>query len=358
MEAILRDLLPEIVSRPLIKGCQNVSVFSPAYFAPPGKSAIISNVKARADAHTPQRLVVFGEFFLDLIFYDLPQVPAMGEEVKTAQFATFPGGGVATTALVAAGLGTPTAVITRVGQDARTNPAWQMLARSGVSTAGCVFDKRLATALTVCASYKGDRMMITHDAINKDLARLFAVPGARNQIRKAKLLHLACALWPIGSWAAIIRQLKTHRLSLSADIGWNPHMWESPHLFPLLKHFEFVFPNEQEARAITGEKSVEKAARALARWAPTPVVKLGKDGSLAIRDGKLVRMKPLRVRAVDATGAGDAFNGGFLHGHLSGWPLEECLRAGNVCGALATTGPGGSYAIPSRGKFKELMCKL
>lgn len=319
---------------------------------------MISTVKTRADAHTSQRLVVFGEFFLDLVFYDLPQVPAMGEEVKTAQFATFPGGGVATTALVAAGLGTPTAVITRVGQDARTNPAWQMLARSGVSTSGCVFDKRLATALTVCASYKGDRMMITHDAIIKNLVKLLAMRGTQRQLRKAKLLHLACALWPLLPWAAIVRQWKRRGLALSADIGWNPQMWESPHLFPLLKHFQFVFPNEQEALAMTGEKSVEKAARALARWTPTPVVKLGKDGSLAARDGKLVRIKPLRVRAVDATGAGDAFNGGFLHGCLSGWPLEECLRAGNVCGALATTGPGGSCAIPSRGKLKELMRKL
>lgn len=319
---------------------------------------MISGVKTRVDAHTPQRLVIFGEFFLDLVFYDLPQAPAMGEEVKTAQFAMFPGGGVATTALVAAGLGTPTAVITRVGQDAPANPAWQTLARAGISTNGCVFDKRLATALTVCASYKGDRMMITHDAINNNLGRLLALPGAQKQLRKAKLLHLACELWPLGSWATTIRQLKKSGLALSADFGWNPQMWESPRLLPLLKHFEFVFPNEQEAKAMTGEKSVEKAARALARWTPAPIVKLGQDGSLAMRDGWLVRVKPFRVRAVDGTGAGDAFNGGFLHGHISGWPLDKCLRAGNVCGALATTGPGGSCAIPSRGKLQDLMGKL
>ena len=126
----------------------------------------------------------------------------------------------------------------------------------------------------------------------------------------------------------------------------------------MLKHFAFVFPNEQEARAMTGEKSVEKAARALSRWTKTPVVKLGKDGSLAVHDGKLMRLKSLRVRAVDATGAGDAFNGGFLHAHLSGWPLEQCLQAGNVCGALAITGPGGSCAIPSLRKLKELMREL
>ena len=75
-------------------------------------------------------------------------------------------------------------------------------------------------------------------------------------------------------------------------------------------------------------------------------------------DGKILRMKSIRVRSVDATGAGDAFNGGFLHGTLAGWPLEECLKAGNICGALATTGAGGSCAMPARKLLKELMKKL
>lgn len=305
-----------------------------------------------------QRLVVFGEFFLDLIFYDLPRVPRMGEEVKTARFATFPGGGVATTAIVTAGLGTPTSVITRVGEDARMNPAWQKLVQSGVSIEACVFDKYLPTAVTVCASYDSDRMMITQDAINRNLDKLLAMPGAKKQLRRAKHLHVACVLSPLSSWKRMISQLKSSGLALSADLGWNPQLWQSPQLLPLLKHFEFVFPNEQEARAMTDEKSVEKAARKLGRWASMPVVKLGGDGSLAARDGKIIRIKPLQVQAVDTTGAGDAFNGGFLHAHLSGWPLEDCLRAGNVCGALAVTGPGGSCAIPSRRTLKELMRKL
>jgi sugar/nucleoside kinase (ribokinase family) len=96
----------------------------------------------------------------------------------------------------------------------------------------------------------------------------------------------------------------------------------------------------------------------LGRWVRVPVVKLGPDGSLAVRNGKILRVKSIRVRTVDATGAGDAFNGGFLHGYLAGWPLEECLRAGNVCGALATTEAGGSSALPTRRSLSKLMNKL
>lgn len=310
---------------------------------------------ARASARTNRNLLVFGEFFLDLVFYDLPEIPRLGEEVKTASFAPFPGGGLSTTALVAANLGTPTEVITRIGQEARKSPQWQKLEKAGITTECCEFDRRLPTAITVCAAYGGDRMMVTHDAINVHLEKLLVSARVRKRIRRAAHLHLACALDPPRVWHAIIRKLRKHGLTISADIGWNPGVLESPQLIPLLKELVFTFPNESEAKKMTGARTVEQAAMKLARWVRVPVIKLGRDGSLAVRDGKLLRMKSIRARSVDATGAGDAFNGGFLHGYLAGWPLENCMRAGNVCGALATTRPGGSSAIPTPRKLRALM---
>jgi ribokinase len=310
-----------------------------------------------ASAHNSV-LVVFGEFFLDLVFYDLPRIPRLGEEVKTRSYARFPGGGLATTALVASALGTPTKVITRVGRDAVNGEEWKKLVRAGISTKGCQFDQKLPTAMTVCAAFNGDRMMITHDAINQHLEKMFREKRARAEILSARHLHMACSMWPPAVWISLLAAARRRGLSLSADIGWNPEVFQSPQLRRLLGQFEFLFPNEQEAKAIAEEKSVEAAAKTLAKWVPTPVIKLGKDGSLTIRDGKILRVRSILVRAVDATGSGDAFNGGFLHGHLAGWPIEDCLRAGNICGGLAATAPGGSSAIPTRKKLLELMEKL
>jgi sugar/nucleoside kinase (ribokinase family) len=310
------------------------------------------STRTRAD------LVVFGEFFFDLVFFNLPRAPKMGEEVKTEHFAEFPGGGVATTALVAAGLGTPTAVITRVGRDAPTHPAWQKFIQSGILAGACEFSEEFPTAKTVCAAYNDERMMITHDAINLNLHSLLMRTAVRRQLRKARHLHLACALWPFRKWTPTIRKMRSQGLTISTDIGWNPEVLQSPGLPGLLRECDFTFPNELEARTMTGERSVEKAARKLARWVRMPVVKLGRSGCIAVRDGRLLRAKSIPVRALDATGAGDAFNGGFLHGYLSGWSIEECLRAGNVCGAMATTRPGGSSAILSRGKLLELMKRI
>jgi sugar/nucleoside kinase (ribokinase family) len=303
-------------------------------------------------------MVVFGEFFLDLIFYGLPSAPRMGEEVKTDSFERFPGGGLATTSLVANGLGTRTAVITRIGEDARNSEAWKKILQSGISVDCCEVHADLPTATTVCAAFDGDRMMITHDAINRKLDRLLHRFEVKKKIRNARHLHLACALWPAKAWVPAMRAFREEGLTVSADIGWNPELIQSSQLPSVLRNLEFVFPNELEARAMTGEKSIEKAAKQLGRWVRVPVIKLGQDGSLAVQNGKIVRMKSLRVRAVDATGSGDAFNGGFLHGYLGGWPLEDCLRAGNICGALATTRPGGSSAIPSLKKLRKLMNKL
>jgi sugar/nucleoside kinase (ribokinase family) len=282
----------------------------------------------------------------------------MGREVKTDFLSECAGGGVATTSLVAAGLGTATAVITRVGADAPQHEAWQKLVGSGVSVDACEFDPNLRTALTACVAYGNDRMMITHDVINLKLENLLARRSAQRQLRLAKHLHLACPLWPPRAWLPVIRKLRASGISISADIGWNPQVLKSRQLPSVLRELDFTFPNEIEARTMTGKSSVEKAAKELARWVRLPVVKLGSDGCLMVRGGEILRVPSIRVRCTDATGAGDAFNGGFLHGYLAGWSVEDCLRAGNICGALATTRAGGSSAIPTTRRLSQLMNRL
>ena len=188
-------------------------------------------------------LVVLGEFFVDLVFYDLPTAPKMGEEVKTRRFAEFPGGGVATTALVAAGLGCPTTVITRVGRDIQGRPAWQKFEQHGIYVGACDYTTRFPTAKTVCAAFDGERMMITHDAINQGLHALLNRPAVRRQIRKARHLHLACPLQPLKTWIRAIREFRSQGLTISTDIGWNPEVLQAPQLPTILRECDFTFPS-------------------------------------------------------------------------------------------------------------------
>src|SRR5690349_5096508 len=240
---------------------------------------ILSGMASSSNTRGPA-LVVVGEFFLDLIFYALPDLPRLGEEVKTHHLAQLPGGGLATTSLVASRLGTPTSAIARVGEDARSNPAWRSLEENKVCVNACEFSPSLPTARTVCAAFNGDRMMITHDVINQHLEKLLSRQVAQRTLQKAKHVHLACALWPIPAWLSWIKRLRAQGLSVSADIGWNPDMFQSRSLPRLLRELDFLFPNEVEARAITGEKNTERALKKLADWVPVPVIKLGQAGSV------------------------------------------------------------------------------
>jgi sugar/nucleoside kinase (ribokinase family) len=90
---------------------------------------------------------------------------------------------------------------------------------------------------------------------------------------------------------------------------------------------------------------------ALERWRRAPrhvVVKLGASGSRLVGGGVDVRAPATRVRSVDSTGAGDAFNGGFLTARLRGRALRAALVLGNRVGALSTRRAGGIAGLPRR----------
>src|SRR5438445_13148626 len=94
-------------------------------------------------------LVIFGEFFSDMIFYKLRNQPRFGEEVKTDCFLIAPGGGLATAAIAASRLGSTAGIVTRVGADAAVLPTWNEILREGLDVTACELRNDQATALTV-----------------------------------------------------------------------------------------------------------------------------------------------------------------------------------------------------------------
>jgi sugar/nucleoside kinase (ribokinase family) len=302
-------------------------------------------------------LVVFGEFFSDMIFYRLPQRPVFGEESKTDSFLVAPGGGLSTTALAASRLGTTTGIITRVGADAKVLPTWGELVREKLDITACEFRKDLPTALTVCVAYKNDRMMVTHEPINRRLEDLLDSEAVQRKLSQSRHVHLACALRRPAKWLPVLRSLRERGVTVSADFGWNPYISEHQ-LISIIRHCEFIFPNEREARAVTHTTSARRALEKLQEWVRVPVIKLGVKGAILMADGKTFHQPGLATPVVDATGAGDAFNGGFLHAFLHGSSWDDCLRAGNICGSLAATQPGGSKGLPTSQEFNRQIARL
>ena len=102
---------------------------------------------------------------------------------------------------------------------------------------------------------------------------------------------------------------------------------------------------------------MEDADRRLAGLSRIVVVKLGARGAIARKGKNTWRCPGMDVRVVDAVGAGDSFDSGFIHKFLAGAGAEECLRFANVAGAFSTTRDGGTEAFRDRVAMKEFFRK-
>jgi sugar/nucleoside kinase (ribokinase family) len=285
-------------------------------------------------------LLTVGEAFQDLIFTGLPHMPRSGEELRTAEFVATIGGGAVITATAASRLGLQTTIVSALSGEAA-----QTLRAESVRVVN-VRRPAEAHAITVALSTRRDRSFVTFDGVNDRLeARL---PAAVARLR-ARHVHFAFAPRRCGPWIRRLNRLRASGVTTSWDFGWNPPLRTTAGFGALIAAVDFVFLNEAEAALYA---RTQRSAPAFAFWrrvARNAVIKLGARGSRWIaggRDGRDVTAPAPRVRAVDTTGAGDAFNGGFLTAWLEGHSPRECLRLGNFVGAQSTLAPGGIAGLP------------
>jgi sugar/nucleoside kinase (ribokinase family) len=143
----------------------------------------------------------------------------------------------------------------------------------------------------------------------------------------------------------LFRKLKSAGVTISLDTNDDPEDTWAGGLQDALQYVDVFMPNEREARKAARTDDLEEAMQRLARLVPVLVVKLGAEGSIAYSEGKRIASPALKVRCVDAVGAGDSFDAGFLSEFVRGGNLEKCLAAGNAAGALSVTRGGGTEAF-------------
>ena len=284
-------------------------------------------------------LLTVGDAFQDLIFVGLPHMPRQGEELRSARFVSTIGGGAVITATAGARLGLRTAIVSALSRDASL-----ALRRDGVQ----VVNVRRASetpAVTVSLSTQHDRGLVTFDGVNDRLeARL---PAAMARLH-ARHVHFAFAPRECARWIRIAQRLRARGVTTSWDFGWTPPLRARPGFRALVGAADVIFVNEAEALLYSRTR---RRAAAIAYWrraARNTVIKLGPRGSRWVTGADDVSAPAPRVRAVDTTGAGDAFNGGFLFAWLDGRSPRECLRAANFVGAQSTQAAGGVIALPTR----------
>lgn len=292
------------------------------------------------------RLLTAGEAFEDLVFVGLDRLPGPGEEVRTNTFHATLGGGAVITAVAAARLGIATSVVSALGDH-----AVRRLRGEGVRVTN-LRRRGEPHAVTAALSTATDRTFVTFTGVNTALERrlLRALPTAA-----ATHVHLALGPVNLAAWTRLVARLRRRGLTVSWDFGWNETLAADDGLPGLMEALDLVFLNELEAPLYAHATSLDDAYPRLRTARSNVVVKLGALGSRWLRaDGDVVMPAPV-VDAVDTTGAGDAFNAGFLAAWLGGAHPATCLATGNSVGAASTRAAGGLDALPTARQLPRLL---
>lgn len=290
-----------------------------------------------------------GELNVDLVLSGFQSAPTLGTEIMGDDYTVCLGSSTAICACVAASLGTPTGFYGRLGCDHFGRVALEGLKKYSVETEFIDVSSQYRTGLTVSVSTEKDRAMATCFGDTIDAFASEEIP-----LERANARHIHIASYFIqpkvrGGLAAVYRRAKALGMTTSLDAGWDEQERWHDGLFDILPYTDFFFPNEREAEAITGVSDMPEAARRIAAMGTNAVVKCGSEGVVLCEKhgGRPVRIPGFRAKVIDTTGAGDSFNGGFLHAFLRGMPLEECARFGNAAGAVSVTRLGGTTSCPT-----------
>jgi sugar/nucleoside kinase (ribokinase family) len=300
-------------------------------------------------------ITIAGELNLDLILYGLPdELPPERELLADRMMLTL-GGSSSILAHNLAALGSRVGFQSRIGDDDLGQAALLALQQSGVDVSRVRrVPGAVKTGLTVILQREAWRNMVTYSGTIGELVwgDLDFDYLADSRHFHFSSFYLQSALRP--RVPELFRKMKEAGLTTSLDTNDDPDDGWGGGLHDALRYVDVFLPNEREAQKAAGVDDLETAVTKLAALVPLVVVKLGREGALAQRGTNRFTSPALRVEAVDAVGAGDSFDAGFLHQYVRGADLPDCLSAGNLAGAFSTTRPGGTEAFRDanhRGQF-------
>lgn len=268
------------------------------------------------------------------------------------------GGNGANTAYTLARLGVPARLLSAVGEDVFGHQLTELLGSAGVDTRWMARLSEPTPATVVLIRPDGTRALLHRPGASSQAFQtpIELVPGL---IGGCSRFHLAnvFALRKLQPHAAdLLRRARMAGLSTSIDTGWDAQGHWMATLDACLPHTDLLFVNEDEAKHLTGLDDPEQAARALQnRCVHDVVVKLGAAGCLVAAGADQFRAAAFAVKAVDTTGAGDCFVGGFLAALQRGFHYNEAARFANAVGALSVQALGGVTGLRSFEETVEWM---
>lgn len=299
------------------------------------------------------KICVVGASNIDLISY-VPRLPKVGETLHGTKFTIGFGGKGANQAVMAAKLGGDVAMITKLGKDIFGEDTLNNFKELGINTEGVTFtDEAFSGVAPIAVNPEGENSIII-------------VPGANDQLSTQ---DLEAARDVIAASQVLVCQLEIQvEISLAAlKIGkeegvttiFNPAPARAELPEELYQLSDIFCPNESETALLTGmqvnsQKQAEEAAHILrGRGADKVLLTLGERGSLLVTEKESIHVPVNPVKAVDTTGAGDAFIGSLSYFLAAGKEIQDAMQLANKIAAISVQNLGTQTSFPNAADLPE-----
>ena len=295
-------------------------------------------------------ITILGIFVADLSFSG-DKIPVSGETILGDNYNIGPGGKGCNQAIAISRLGGKVNFISKIGDDDYGKLAINSLQKNKIDTKNIIISKKHKTgvagihvdkntgknAITVV---RGAPSSMTIDEINIDI------------IKQSKIFLTQLEV-PLDVTLYCLKTAKKN--GLINILNPAPACKLNNQFFELIDYFT---PNETEAEFYSGvkinnEDDAKKSAKKLIKFGiKNVIITLGEKGLFYSNGKKEIYIKASKVKAIDTTGAGDAFNGGFSVALLEGKEINECLYLANRIAGLSTTRLGAGDSMPTLNELK------
>ena len=296
-------------------------------------------------------ILVVGSLNADLVVRT-PRFPQPGETLSGEDLQVIPGGKGANQAVAAARLGASVSMLGRVGEDNFGAFLLENLKSNRVDSQLIQRDDASTGTAIIVVDANGQNSIILSAGANGKVTD--------TDVKSASFSDFSLLLLQLEIPAPTVLSAawRAHESGLHVILNPAPANKLSNELISLA---DYLIPNETELSLLTGlpvndMNSTEWASRALLEiGAKNVIVTLGSKGALIVTNSQMTHVETYTVNVVDTTAAGDAFIGGFAAALLRDKSLEEAVRYGCACGALATTKFGAQPSLPTKEEVESLM---
>ncbi len=291
-------------------------------------------------------ITVLGIFVADISFSG-PKIPSIGETILGKKYNVGPGGKGCNQAIAIARLGGTINFISKIGKDAYGELALKTLEKNKISTENIIQDASQQTGVA--------GILVDQNTGKNAINVIVGAPSSLKVSEIEKKISLIKSSKIFLTQLEVPKDVTLHCLKTAKESGCITILNPAP-ASEISKEFynniDFFTPNETEAEFYTGikitnEQQAKQAANKLISLGIKKVIiTLGEKG-LLYSDGKEeIYLKASSVKAIDTTGAGDAFNGGLAYGISEAKSIKECLELANKVAGLSTTKLGAGDSMP------------